>query len=254
VAKSIKTIGDEVKKMSLEDQLSFVDLHQEDSRKGIQKIIQGIVKRHEDDKNEQKRLFEMTKFEMMVKNKGYHTIAGIDEVGRGPLAGPVVACAVILKEWMIYDGINDSKKVSLKNRLRLYESINETALEVSYGRASPEEIDQLNILNATKLAMKRAVGNLKIKPDYLLIDAVKLKDIQLPQENIIKGDEKSVSIAAASIMAKVTRDQEMIDYDQVYPGYDFLNNKGYGTASHYVGLNALGPSLIHRKTFIKDYI
>ena len=254
MVKSIKEIGDEVKKMSLENQLDFAKKHEDDSRKGIQKLVAAIKKRQKDWQKEQERLFAMTQFENQVKEKGYRYIAGIDEVGRGPLAGPVVACAVILKDWMIYDGINDSKKVSLKNRLRLYDLINSTALEVAYGKASPQEIDQLNILNATKLAMKRAVENLKTKPDYLLIDAVKLEDLLIPQSNIIKGDEKSVTIAAASIMAKVTRDQEMIHGDQLYPGYDFMNNKGYGTPSHYDGLKTLGPCPIHRKSFIKDFI
>ena len=178
---------------------------------------------------------------------------GIDEAGRGPLAGPVVTCAVVLKEYYIYEGINDSKKVSLKNRERLFDLINETAIEVSYGSATPEEIDEFNILGATKLAMKRAIDGLKHRPDHLLIDAVKL-DSDIDQTSIIKGDEKSVSIAAASIMAKVTRDNMMKEYHKTYPEYDFENNKGYGTASHYIGLNSVGISPIHRKTFVKDFI
>ncbi len=238
--------------LSLEDQLNYVkDLN--DERKGVQNLIASVYKKEEKHLLELERLKQMMVFENELFDKGVKTIAGIDEVGRGPLAGPVVTCAVVLKSFD-YIGINDSKKVSLKNRLRLFEEIDDTAIEVSYGMASPEEIDELNILNATKLAMKRAIDGLSNKPDHLLIDAVTLDDIDIEQTNIIKGDEKSISIAAASIMAKVTRDHMMIAYNSDYPEYDFANNKGYGTRSHYDGLNAVGLSPIHRRSFVKDYI
>jgi ribonuclease HII len=250
--KAINEIKKELSLMSLEDQLSYVK-QLEDNRKGVLKLIASVLKKEEKHLLELDRLKQMMIYEEELFSKGVKTIAGIDEVGRGPLAGPVVTCAVVLKRFN-YIGINDSKKVSLKNRIRLFDEIEESALEISYGMASPQEIDELNILNATKLAMRRAIDGLSDKPDHLLIDAVTLDDIDIEQTNIIKGDEKSVSIAAASIMAKVTRDNLMIAYNEEYPNYDFANNKGYGTRSHYDGLNTVGISQIHRKSFVKDYI
>ena len=177
-------------------------------------------------------------------------IAGIDEVGRGPLAGPVVTAAVILPEDFDVLGVDDSKKLSPKKREELYELIMEKAIAVSIGRREPEDIDRINILEATKEAMADAVMGLPVKPDHLLIDAVKLSGLKIPQTSIIKGDARSVSIAAASIIAKVTRDREMIEMDEKYPGYSFASNKGYGTKAHYDGLSKLGPCPIHRKTFL----
>ncbi len=253
MAKAIGNIKKELSEMTLEAQLLYCDELKLDDRKGVLKLIEGVYKKEANRLKEIKRLEELSIFELNLIENGYQYIAGIDEVGRGPLAGPVVTCAVVLKEYYIYEGINDSKKVSLKNRERLFDLINETAIEVSYGSATPEEIDEFNILGATKLAMKRAIDGLKHRPDHLLIDAVKL-DSDIDQTSIIKGDEKSVSIAAASIMAKVTRDNMMKEYHKTYPEYDFENNKGYGTASHYIGLNSVGISPIHRKTFVKDFI
>ncbi len=196
------------------------------------------------------KLSEMKSYEKDLWAKGCKYVAGVDEVGRGPLAGPVVTAAVILPENFNVLGVDDSKKLSPKKRDELYELIIENAIAVSIGRKEPEIIDEINILQATKEAMKEAILGLGVRPDHVLIDAVKLDDLGIPQTSIIKGDAKSVSIAAASIIAKVTRDREMIEMDSVYPGYAFASNKGYGTKAHYEGLKKLGPCPIHRKTFL----
>ncbi len=180
-------------------------------------------------------------------------ICGIDEVGRGPLAGPVVAGAVILPADCEILYLNDSKKLSGKKREVLYDEIMEKALAVGIGMVSPQRIDEINILQATYEAMRIAVGKLSIRPDVLLNDAVTIPEITIPQVPIIKGDEKSVSIAAASIVAKVTRDRLMVEYDEVIPGYDFAGNKGYGTKAHIAGLKELGVSPIHRRSFITKF-
>lgn len=236
------------------DQIEYMNELQADQRKGVQDLILKTKKNHIKMEKEIVRLKKLTEYELAIKEEGYVYIAGIDEVGRGPLAGPVVTAAVVLDELTVFEGINDSKKVSEKNRNRLFDEITEKAIDISIGMAWPEEIDEYNILGATKLAMKRAVEGLKRNPDHLLIDAVKLDDIPIRQTSLIKGDEKSVSIAAASIIAKVTRDRMMVDYDLEYPAYDFASNKGYGTAKHYEGLNKEGYTQIHRKSFIKDFI
>ncbi len=196
------------------------------------------------------KLEEMQTFEKRLREAGKKYIAGVDEVGRGPLAGPVVTAAVILPEDFDVLGVDDSKKLSPKKREELYDLIMEKAVAVSIGRREPEDIDRINILEATKEAMTDAIKGLKVKPDHVLIDAVTLRNLGLPQTAIIKGDAKSVSIAAASIIAKVTRDREMVEMDSVYPGYGFASNKGYGTKAHYDGLREQGPCPIHRKTFL----
>lgn len=190
----------------------------------------------------------MKEFENELYNNGINFIAGIDEVGRGPLVGPVVTAAVILPKDFYDERINDSKKLTEKKRELLYDVIMENALSVGIGMSSPEVIDEINILNATKKAMVEAVNNLSIKPEHLLIDAVKL-DIDIPQTSIIKGDAKSQSIASASIIAKVTRDRMMLELDKKYPMYDFKHNKGYGTKKHIEALYKYGPLKEHRKSF-----
>ena len=192
----------------------------------------------------------MEAFEKPLWEAGKKYIAGVDEVGRGPLAGPVVTAAVILPEDFDVLGVDDSKKLSPKRREELFDLIMEKAVAVSIGRREPEVIDEINILEATKAAMLDAIRGLEIRPDHVLIDAVVLKGLDIPQTSIIKGDAKSVSIAAASIIAKVTRDREMIEMDEKYPGYAFASNKGYGTKAHYEGLKKHGPCPIHRKTFL----
>ncbi len=188
------------------------------------------------------------------KYKEYAYICGIDEVGRGPLAGPVVAGAVILPRDCRILYINDSKQLSEKKREELYEVIKEQAIAWAVGYATPQRIDEINILQATYEAMREAVGALETKPDLLLNDAVTIPGIAIRQVPIIKGDAKSISIGAASILAKVTRDRLMQEYDQVYPGYDFAGNKGYGSAAHIAALKKLGACPIHRKSFIGNFV
>lgn len=190
----------------------------------------------------------MKEYENELYKKGIKLIAGIDEVGRGPLVGPVVTAAVILKEDFFDERINDSKKITEKKREELYKIIMENAVSVGIGISSEQIIDEINILEATKRAMKEAVNNLNVKPQHLLIDAVKL-DIDIPSTSIIKGDAKSQSIAAASIIAKVTRDKMMYELDKLHPEYDFKSNKGYGTKKHIEAIYKYGPLKEHRKTF-----
>ena len=201
------------------------------------------------------RLQVMLTHERRLWDSGRSLIAGVDEVGRGPLAGPVVAAAVILPHDFDVLGIDDSKKLSPKKREELYEVIKEKALAWSIGWVGPERIDEINILEATKEAMTLAVQGLTLTPDHVLIDGnFTVRALALPQTAIVKGDANSTSIAAASILAKVTRDRYMVEMDGVYPGYAFASNKGYGTAAHYDGLKKLGPTPIHRRTFIEDYL
>ena len=194
---------------------------------------------------------------MKVYEKEYEShgwICGIDEVGRGPLCGPVVASAVILPKDCQILYLNDSKKLSEKKREELYDVIMEQAIAVGVGMATPQRIDEINILQATYEAMRQAISNLNVKPAVLLNDAVTIPEVDIPQIPIIKGDAKSVSIAAASIIAKVTRDRMMIEYDRIYPGYDLASNKGYGTKVHMEALKTVGPCEIHRRTFIKNIV
>lgn len=186
------------------------------------------------------------------ENESHGWICGIDEVGRGPLCGPVVASAVILPKDCQILYLNDSKKLSEKKREELYDVIMAEAVAVGIGMASPERIDEINILQATYEAMRQAIGSLKVKPAVLLNDAVTIPEVEIPQIPIIKGDAKSVSIAAASIIAKVTRDRMMVEYDRIYPGYDLASNKGYGTKVHMEALKTIGPCEIHRRSFIKN--
>ena len=181
------------------------------------------------------------------------TLCGIDEVGRGPLAGPVVAGAVILPEDCEILYLNDSKKLSEKKRELLYDEIMEKAIAVGIGAVSPERIDEINILQATYEAMRIAISRLSVRPDLLLNDAVTIPQVDIPQVPIIKGDAKSASIAAASIIAKVTRDRMMVQYEDLYPGYEFASNKGYGSARHIAALKEIGPCPIHRRSFIKNF-
>lgn len=201
---------------------------------------------------EKNRMHEMFSYEREYSD--YEYICGIDEVGRGPLAGPVVACAVILPKDCDILYLNDSKKVSEKKRELLYDEILNKAVAVGIGIESNELIDEINILQATYSAMRQAINKLSVKPDILLNDAVTIPLVDIKQVPIIKGDAKSASIAAASIVAKVTRDRMMVKLDEKYPGYGFKNHKGYGTAAHIAAIKELGPTEIHRKSFIKNFI
>lgn len=201
---------------------------------------------------EKARTEEMKQYEYQYEQFGY--VCGIDEVGRGPLAGPVVAAAVILPKNCQILYLNDSKKLSEKKREELYDIIMKEAVAVGIGMVSPARIDEINILQATYEAMREALSKLSVMPSVLLNDAVTIPEVTIPQVPIIKGDAKSVSIAAASIIAKVTRDRLMVEYDNMLPGYGFANNKGYGTAEHISALKEYGPTLIHRKTFITKFV
>ena len=186
-------------------------------------------------------------------DRGFHAICGIDEAGRGPLAGPVCAAAVILPERLDIPGLNDSKKLTDKKRRELFPIIEEQAVAFGLGWASQEEIDEINILQATFLAMSRAVEQLKIRPDLALVDGNRAPALDLPVETVVKGDSLSASIAAASVLAKVSRDDVMLRMAEEYPGYGFEVHKGYGTKAHYEALRKFGPSPIHRRTFLKKF-
>lgn len=219
-----------------------------DARAGVQKAVAKRQREIQSLIDEDKRLEEMLRYEKALYAQGYDFVAGIDEVGRGPLAGPVVAAAVILPKHCKIPYLNDSKKIPKKKHGEIYQQVLEKAVAVGIGVKSPEIIDEVNIYEATKLAMLDALSQLEVAPQALLIDAMTL-EIALPQQSIIKGDANSLSIAAASIVAKFTRDKMMVDYDGKYPGYDFAKNAGYGTASHLEGLKKFGVTPIHRKTF-----
>ena len=250
-----KTIG-EIRELfagtKTEQLPDIIEVYQQDERSGVQKLVEQAKKRIHKLEAEKERIWNLQKFEREYSD--YHYICGIDEVGRGPLAGPVVAGAVILPKDCDILYINDSKKLTAAKREELYDEIMQKAVATGVGMVSPARIDEINILQATYEAMRMAIGNLKVQPDLLLNDAVTIPEVEIPQVPIIKGDAKSVSIAAASIIAKVTRDRLMVEYDKVLPGYDFASNKGYGTKKHIEGLKELGPSPIHRRTFIKKYI
>mgnify|MGYP000883985151 FL=1 len=201
---------------------------------------------------ERVRLEGMREFENKYSDLAY--IAGIDEAGRGPLAGPVVAAAVILPKDIFLPFLNDSKKVTEKRRDVLFDEIKQNAIAYGIGIASNTLIDEINILQATYEAMREAINALEKTPDVLLVDAVHIPDINIKQVGIIKGDAKSVNIAAASILAKVTRDRLMAEYDKIYPEYGFASNKGYGTATHIAALKEIGPCAIHRKSFIGNFV
>lgn len=190
-------------------------------------------------------------FENKVIASGYSAVCGVDEAGRGPLAGPVCAAAVILPQNTVIDGVNDSKKLSEKKREQLFDVITEKALAYCVAWASVEEIEEINILNAAMLAMKRAVEGLSIKADFALIDGNKTPDLDIPAYSIVKGDARSMSIAAASILAKVSRDRLMYEYDTKYPQYNFAKHKGYGTTLHREMILKYGPCEIHRTSFLK---
>ena len=249
--KSIREIEEELRNCT-GDRRHLYEQYQTDDRSGVQKLIEKYQKQDEKLADEMERIERMRLYEKKYRHMGY--ICGIDEVGRGPLAGPVVACAVILPKDSQILYLNDSKKLSASKREELYDVIMREAVSVGIGMRSPERIDEINILQATYEAMREAVSKLDVMPQVLLNDAVTIPQITIPQVPIIKGDAKSVSIAAASIIAKVTRDRLMEEYDKVFPEYGFASNKGYGAAVHIEALKKYGPTPIHRKTFITHFI
>ena len=219
-----------------------------DGRAGVQAAISKRKRELQKQVDEDLRLEKMLAYEKELYTQGIHLIAGVDEVGRGPLAGPVVAAAVILPKACKIPGLNDSKKIPKSKHKEIYEAVLQNAIAIGIGIKDNQVIDQVNIYEATKLAMMEAIGQLEPQPQHLLIDAMRL-DLPIPQTSIIKGDANSLSIAAASIVAKVTRDQMMEEFDREYPGYDFAQNAGYGTAKHLDGLEQLGVTSIHRRSF-----
>ena len=242
--KEIKELLATVKEL---DSPVFLEL-EKDTRSGVQKEISKRKKNIQAELDENLRLENMLTYEKDLYKQGLTLIAGVDEVGRGPLAGPVVAAAVILPQGCKIKGLNDSKKIPKKKHLEVFQAVQDQALSIGIGIIDNQVIDQVNIYEATKLAMKEAISQLSLQPQHLLIDAMKL-DLPISQTSIIKGDANSLSIAAASIIAKVTRDELMKDYDQQFPGYDFTANAGYGTAKHLEGLTKLGVTPIHRTSF-----
>lgn len=203
---------------------------------------------------ELQRLKNMLEIENNLYNQGYKYICGVDEAGRGPLCGPVVAAAVILPKDICIEGVNDSKKLSEKKREKLYDDIMARALAVGVGISDVDVIEKVNILNATKLAMIQSINNLQITPDYVIVDGNQKIDITIPLDTVIKGDAKSESIACASIIAKVTRDRMLIEYDKAYPEYGFSKHKGYGTKLHIEAIKKYGITPIHRPSFCKKFV
>ena len=231
---------------------AFIEKYSEDTRAGVQKLMEAAKKRLDKLDKELKRCEQLKKYEKEYDTYTY--ICGIDEVGRGPLAGPVVAGAVILPKDCDILYINDSKKLSAAKREELYEIIMEKAVATGLGMIGPERIDEINILQATYEAMRQAIAKLDPAPDLLLNDAVTIPEVSIRQVPIIKGDAKSISIGAASIIAKVTRDRMMVHYNDIYPEYGFASNKGYGSAEHIAAIKKYGPTPIHRRTFIKNFL
>jgi len=250
--KTITDIKKEIQSVDMLERDNIIQQYSNDERMGVQKLLQKFVKEKESLQKEIARVEAMKRYEK--ENQSYEFICGIDEVGRGPLAGPVVAGAVILPKDAQILYINDSKQLSEKKRELLYDEIMSKAIAFGIGMVSPADIDEINILQATYEAMRIAISKLSVTPNLLLNDAVTIPKVSIKQVPIIKGDAKSVSIAAASIIAKVTRDRMMREYHKLFPEYGFDHNKGYGSATHIDVLKKIGPSPIHRSSFITNFI
>lgn len=250
--KSVSKIKEEFEAASFQELSSLYEKYRQDERAGVQSLIRKYQKKEEDLAREKERTEQMKAFEREYESRGY--VCGIDEAGRGPLAGPVVAGAVILPKDSPILYLNDSKKLTARKREELYDVIMEQAVAVGVGYASPARIDEINILQATYEAMREAVSGLSIQPDVLLNDAVRIPGLSIYQVPIIKGDAKSVSIAAASIIAKVTRDRLMAEYDRLMPEYGFASNKGYGSEQHIQALKKYGASPVHRRSFLTHFL
>lgn len=250
--KSIGEVREQLQAASEEELAGLIEEYAKDERIGVQKAIGNARKRIAALEKEKQRIEKLRFYE--EKYREFEYICGIDEVGRGPLAGPVVAGAVILPRDCRILYINDSKQLSEKKREELYDIIMNSAAACAVGYATPERIDEINILQATYEAMREAVSKLALRPDILLNDAVTIPGINIPQVPIIKGDAKSITIGAASIIAKVTRDRLMREYDKVFPQFDFAGNKGYGSAAHIEALQKYGPTPIHRRSFIRNFV
>lgn len=251
---SIKEIKEYLQECGMDEIETAMEMFALDERKGVQNAIVMAAKRKASYEEEQERLEELLQYEKCCYEQGYDLVAGIDEVGRGPLAGPVVAAAVILPKGCKIEGIDDSKKLSAKKREMLYDVILEKAISYGIGVVSCERIDEINILQATYEAMREAIAKLMPMPQYILADAVTIPEVSIPQKGIVKGDAKSLSIGAASIVAKVYRDRLMQAYDDLYPVYGFASNKGYGSAEHIAGIKVHGICSIHRRSFLNNLL
>jgi len=260
MGKNINEIKNTLKILDESQKQSYIEELMTDEREGVKKIIESYEKQKQKQEKEINRIKGMITFDQNSIVAG-QIVAGVDEVGRGPLAGPVVAACVVIDSSMVIEGVNDSKKLTQEKREYLYDIIVQNSLYCSIGMIENDVIDKINILNATFLAMTSAINfvSKELKNDGKALDLIlvdgnqKIRDLDIKQQTVISGDSKSYAIACASIVAKVYRDRLMEKYDQKYPGYDFASNKGYGTSAHYDGLNNLGFTPIHRKSFCKSY-
>ena len=250
--KSIGEITELYKQADVENLPAFIEEFKNDERNGVKKLVEKAEKVLKDLEKEKERMYEMFSYER--KYAEYEYICGVDEVGCGPLAGPVVSAAVILPKDCDILYLNDSKKISENKREEIYDEIMAKAISVGIGFASPERIDEINIRQADFEAMRIALSKLSVEPDFIMVDGYPIGGIDKKQISIVKGDAKSASIAAASIIAKVTRDRLMVEYDAIFPGYGFASNKGYGSGEHIKAIKELGPTPIHRRSFIKNFI
>ncbi len=250
---SVKEIKEIIDKSDYNQYMSYINILSKDSRESVKKIAISLSKKLDAIRNEEERLKKIFVIEDGLLVEGYKKIGGIDEAGRGPLAGPVVAACVVIHKNPMIEGIDDSKKINEKNREKLFEIIINSGITFGIGIADHNEIDEFNILNATFLAMKRAIAMTVDRPDFVIVDGNQtIKDINYPQRSIIQGDSKSVSIACASILAKVTRDRIMKEYAKLYPEYGFEKHKGYGTKDHIEAIKNHGVTQIHRMSFLKN--
>lgn len=250
---SLRELREEASAASPEELEELARMMGQDPREGVRKLASSLEKRTASLLRERERIGQMRRMETELIESGISPVAGVDEAGRGPLCGPVVSCTLILPEDFSELWINDSKKLTEKKREELFRIITQNAVACEVGVAGPDVIDEINILRATIRTVEESLSRIKVKPAFVLLDALKV-DTDIPQRSIIKGDAKVYSIAAASIVAKVTRDHMMYEYDSLYPEYHLSSNKGYGTAEHIEALKKYGPSPIHRKTFIGNII
>ncbi|MBF7095824.1 ribonuclease HII [Alkalibacter mobilis] len=251
---SVKAVKEMVEMSSMDDYARLMSSLEKDTRQGVRSIVKSMRKRIEKNNLEDLRIQELKYIEENLHANGFKLIAGMDEVGRGPLAGPVVSCAIMLPIESKIRFVNDSKKLSAEKREDLSRVLIESAISVGLGIIDNNEIDHYNILNSTKKSMVQALEDLAEKPDIILVDAVHLERVSIPQKSFIKGDERCYAIAAASIVAKVKRDAMMDEYHELYPEYNFKTNKGYGTKEHVDAIRKYGLSPVHRKSFCGNFI
>ncbi|MPW26067.1 ribonuclease HII [Alkalibaculum sp. M08DMB] len=251
---SISQIKQEINKIVISEYPEFINRLDLDDRGGVQQLKDSLISKYNKYTKEKQRIQQLKSYESSLYNRGYKLVAGMDEVGRGPLAGPVVSCAIVLPESSNILYVNDSKKLSSSKREELYYAIKEDALSIGIGIIEKDIIDDINIFQGTKQSMVDAVDNLRLLPEIVLIDAMHIEALQIPQKSILKGDEKCYSIAAASIIAKVTRDRIMDSYHDAYPEYNFKSNKGYGTNEHIEAIKKYGICPIHRLSFLNNIL